>query len=225
VRSNSESAPNTIINNSNGNIIGSTFNNFAFTNDGWVEDENHVKCLRVPAGRELNIDYESFSDFIGTSQNTGSVTIEFDFKTKYISDENLPIIRMCSYDSNGNPLGFELKPLEAVFMTGSKKVRRDQDIMFQEGVRTHIAVNVIYNIASTGMNYIRLFINGIINREIEYLATDTFVGYVGSEQTSQGIRIGSTGADIDIYGMRVYKKKLSSTDIRPLEAGIADANA
>lgn len=214
VRSNSESTPNTIINNSNGNVIGSTFNNFAFTNDGWVEDENHVKCLRVPAGRELTIDYESFSDFIGTSQNTGSVTIEFDFKTKYISDENLPIIRMCSYDSNRNPLGFELKPLEAVFMTGSKKVRRDQDIMFQEGVRTHIAVNIIYNIASTGMNYIRLFINGIINREIEYLATDTFVGYVNSIQTSQGIRIGSTGADIDIYSMRVYKKKLSSTDIR-----------
>ena len=214
VRSNSESTPNTIINNSNGNTIGSTFNNFAFTNDGWVEDENHVKCLRVPAGRELNIDYESFSDFIGTSQNTSSVTIEFDFKTKYVSDENLPIIRMCSYDSNGNPLGFELKPLEAVFMTGSKKVRRDQDIMFQEGVRTHIAVNIIYNIASTGMNYIRIFINGIINREIEYLATDTFVGYINSVQTSQGIRIGSTGADIDIYGMRVYKKKLSSTDIR-----------
>lgn len=213
-RSNNESAPNTIINNSNGNIVTSTFKNFAFANDGWVNDENNVKCLRVPAGREVIINYESFSDFIGTSQNTGSVTIEFDFKTKYISNENLPIIRMCSYSNDNNPLGFELKPLEAVFMTGSKKVRRDQDIMFQEGVRTHIAVNVIYNIASTGMNYIRMFINGIINREIEYLSTDTFVGYVNSEQTSQGIRIGSEGADIDIYGIRVYKKKLSSTDIR-----------
>ena len=214
VRSNSESTPNTIINNSNGNIITSTFENFAFTNDGWVEDENNVRCLRVPAGRELTIDYESFSSFIGSSQNTGSVTIEFDFKTKYISDENVPIIKMCSYGNDGNPIGFELKPLEAVFMTGSKKVRRDQDIMFQEGVRTHIAINVIYDIASTGMNYIRMFINGIINREIEYLATDTFVGYVNGVQTSQGIRIGSTGADIDIYGIRIYKKKLSSTDIR-----------
>ena len=214
VRSNSESTPNTVINNSNGSIITSTFENFAFTNDGWVEDENNVRCLRVPAGRELTIDYESFSSFIGSSQNTGSVTIEFDFKTKYISDENVPIIKMCSYGNDGNPIGFELKPLEAVFMTGSKKVRRDQDIMFQEGVRTHIAINVIYDIASTGMNYIRMFINGIINREIEYLATDTFVGYVNGVQTSQGIRIGSTGADIDIYGIRIYKKKLSSTEIR-----------
>ena len=214
VRSNSESNPNTIINHSNGNVINSTFKNFAFTNDGWVDDESNVKCLRVPAGRELTIDYESFSDFVGTSQNTGSATIEFDFRTRYISDEDLPIIRMCSYGSDGNPLGFELKPLEAVFMTGSKKVRRDQDIMFQEGVRTHVAVNIIYNIASTGMNYIRIFINGIINREIEYLASDTFVGYIDGVQTSQGIRIGSTGADIDIYGIRVYKKKLSSTDVR-----------
>ena len=214
VRSNSESNPNTIINHGNGYVINSTFKNFAFTNDGWVDDENNVKCLRVPAGRELTIDYESFSDFIGTSQNTGSATIEFDFRTRYINDENLPIIRMCSYSNDGNPLGFELKPLEAVFMTESKKVRRDQDIMFQEGARTHVAVNIIYNIASTGMNYIRMFINGVINREIEYLATDTFVGYVNGIQTSQGIRIGSTGADIDIYSIRVYKKKLSSTDIR-----------
>lgn len=213
MRSNNESNPSTIINNSNGNVINSTFKNFAFTNDGWIEDENHVKCLRVPAGRELTIDYEAFSDFIGTSQNTSSATIEFDFKTKYISDENLPIIRMCSYGGDENPLGFELRPLEAVFMTGSKKVRRDQDIMFQEGVRTHVAVNIIYNIASTGMNYIRIFINGIINREIEYLASDTFVGFVDGVQTSQGIRIGSTGADIDIYGIRIYKKKLSSTNV------------
>ena len=214
VRSNSESNPNTITNSANGDSVGSTFTNFAFTNDGWVDDENGVKCLRVPAGRELDIDYESFTDFIGTTQNTASLSFEFDFKTRYISDETLPILRMCSYNTNGNPIGFELRPLEAVFMTGSKQTRRDQDIMFQEGVRTHVAVNIIYNIAQTGMNYIRIFVNGIINREIEYLANDSFVGYVSNVQTSQGIRIGSTGADIDIYSIRVYKKKLSATDIR-----------
>ena len=212
LRNNNEH-PNTIINSVDNSTVNSKFTNFAFTNDGWIIDENGIRCLRIPAGRKLEIDYESFSDFIGTSQNINSLTLEFDFKTYHVNDENTPILQMCSYLPNGNPLGFEMKPMEAVFMTTNKQVRRDQDIMFQEGVRTHVAVNIIYNIAQSVMNYIRIFINGIINREIEYLSNDNFVGFISGNQTSQGIRIGSDGADIDIYNLRVYKKEMSTTDI------------
>lgn len=56
--------------------------------------------------------------------------------------------------------------------------------------------------------------NGIINREINYATDDTFVQYVDSKQTSQGIRIGSSGADIDIYSIKVYKKALTANDVR-----------
>lgn len=48
--------------------------------------------------------------------------------------------------------------------------------------------------------------NGIINREINYATDDTFVQYVDGKQTSQGIRIGGSGADIDIYSIKVYKR-------------------
>ncbi len=43
---------------------------------------------------------------------------------------------------------------------------------------------------------------------------DTFVQYVDGKQTSQGIRIGSSGADIDIYSIKVYKKALTANDVR-----------
>jgi len=211
LRSNNESDVNTIINSVNNSIILSSFNNFGFTNDGWVEDEQGTKCLRVPVGRTVEIQYEAFSDFIQNFQNA-SLTIELDFKTKYVSDPSLPVIKMCSY-TDDIPVGFELRPTEAVFMTKNKKVRRDQDVMFQEGVRTHMAINIINNIADSGVNLIRIFINGVVNREIDYLTNDSFLNIIGGVATSQGVRIGSQGANIDVYGIRVYKKQLSVADI------------
>lgn len=213
-RSNNEDHPNTIINAANGDTVKATFNNFGFASDGWTSDSNGIKCLRVPSGTEVDIDYEPFSAFTNSGSNTASMTMEFDIATRNIVNEDNPILKVCSYNTNSNPLGFELKPLEACFMTTNLQNRRDQDIMFQDNTRTHIAVNIIYNLASSGINYIRIFINGIINREMEYSSSDSFMQYVNGVLTSQGIRIGAEGADIDIYGIRVYKRALSASQIR-----------
>lgn len=213
-RSNNEDNPNTIINAANGNVVNSTFNNFGFASDGWTSDNNNIKCLRVPSGAEVDIDYEPFSAFTNSGSNTASMTMEFDIATRNVINEDAAILKVCSYNTNNNPLGFELKPLEACFMTTELQNRRDQDIMFQDNTRTHIAVNIIYNLASSGINYIRIFINGRINREMEYSSSDSFMQYVDGTLTSQGIRIGAEGADIDIYSIRVYKRALSASQIR-----------
>lgn len=213
-RSNSEEHPDTIINAANGNVVNATFNNFSFVSDGWTSDKNGIKCLRVPSGTEVDIDYEPFSAFTNSGSNTASMTMEFDIATRNVVNEDATILKVCSYNTNSNPLGFELKPLEACFMTANLQNRRDQDIMFQDNTRTHIAVNIVYNLASSGINYIRIFINGIINREIEYSTSDSFLQNVNGTLTSQGIRIGANGADIDIYGIRVYKRALSASQIR-----------
>lgn len=213
-RSNNEDHPDTIINAANGSTVKATFNNFGFASDGWTSDSNGIKCLRVSSGTEVDIDYEPFSAFTNSGSNTASMTMEFDIATRNIVNEDNPILKVCSYNTNSNPLGFELKSLEACFMTTNLQNRRDQDIMFQDNTRTHIAVNIIYNLASSGINYIRIFINGIINREMEYSSSDSFMQYVDGKLTSQGIRIGADGADIDIYGIRVYKRALSASQIR-----------
>ena len=213
-RSNNEDNPDTIINAANGNAVNAIFNNFGFASDGWTSDSNKIKCLRVPSGAEVDIDYEPFSAFTNSGNNTASMTMEFDIATRNIVNEDATILKVCSYNTNNNPLGFELKPLEACFMTANLQNRRDQDIMFQDNTRTHIAVNIIYNLASSGINYIRIFINGRINREMEYSSSDSFLQYVDGKLTSQGIRIGAEGADIDIYSIRVYKRALSASQIR-----------
>lgn len=213
-RSNNEDHPDTIINAANGNVVNATFNNFGFASDGWISDSNGIKCLRVPSGTEVDIDYEPFSAFTNSGNNTASMTMEFDIATRNIVNEDAAILKVCSYNTNNNPLGFELKPLEACFMTSNLQNRRDQDIMFQDNTRTHIAVNIIYNLASSGINYIRIFINSRINREMEYSSSDSFLQYVDGKLTSQGIRIGAEGADIDIYSIRVYKRALSASQIK-----------
>lgn len=213
-RSNNEDHYDTIINAANGDTVKATFNNFGFASDGWISNSNGIKCLRVPSGTEVDIDYEPFSAFTNSGNNTASMTMEFDIATRNIVNEDAAILKVCSYNTNNNPLGFELKPLEACFMTANLQNRRDQDIMFQDNTRTHIAVNIIYNLASSGINYIRIFINGKINREMEYSSSDNFLQYVDGKLTSQGIRIGAEGADIDIYSIRVYKRALSASQIR-----------
>lgn len=213
LRSNTEDTPASIINTVTDAVVPATFKNFGFVSDGWVTDSEGIKCLRVPSGRSIEIDYETLSDFI-TTRKTGSLTFEIDFATRNVTDEESPVLRMCSYTQDGNPLGWEMKPLEACFMTLSKVTRKNQDVGYQEGVRTKIAVNLLYNLSSSGQNYCRIFVNGVINREFNYDTTDTFVQYVDGVQTSQGIRIGSEGADVDIYSIKVYKKALTAGDIR-----------
>lgn len=213
LRNNSEDNPATIINTVTGATIAAQFNNFGFVSDGWVTDDAGIKCLRVPSGRSVVIDYETLSDFI-QARKTGSLTFEIDFATRNVTDEDDPVLRICSYTEDGNPLGWEMKPMESCFMTQSKVTRKNQDVGYQEGERTKIAVNLLYNLSSSGQNYCRIFVNSVINREFNYATDDTFVQYVNGVQTSQGIRIGSNGADIDIYSIKVYKKALTAGDVR-----------
>ena len=226
LRTNGDGVPGRILNAADDNAqVPAVFNGFGWVTDGWVADAQGRRCLRIPAGRSIDIDYEAFSDFLG-EQHNGSLTIEMDFNVHDIADEDEPIIRMCSYSPvDDEPIGLEIRPLNAVFMTLGNRVRRNQDAGWQEGVRTHLAVNILYNLYASGINYIRIFIDGKIKREMVYATDDTFVQYVNNVKTSQGIRIGSDGADIDIYGIKVYKSALGADEIRQDRLAALDTGA
>ena len=71
-----------------------------------------------------------------------------------------------------------------------------------------MAINIIPNLSNSGLNYIRIFINGVMNREMVYSNGDIF------KNGTLSINIGSQNCDIDIFSIRVYKKALSASDIR-----------
>lgn len=221
IRNNSETNPNQIINSANDSVVASTFTNFSFDIDGWLQDNDGIGVLRIPRGRKLSINYDPLDSL------TKGTTIEFDYKVFNVYDEDNVVFRFCSY-KNEVPLGFEMKATEAVFMTTEKQTKRDQDIVFQDDERTHVAINIVPNLSNSGLNYIRIFINGIMNREMVYTDADRFKDDVLT------MEFGADDCDLDIYGIRIYKKGLSANDVRQdymstlpnLEAKVAfrDAN-
>ena len=201
IRNNSETNPSQIINSANDSVVASTFTNFSFDIDGWLQDNDGIGVLRIPRGRKLSINYDPLDSL------TKGTTIEFDYKVFNVYDEDNVVFRFCSY-KNEVPLGFEMKATEAVFMTTEKQTKRDQDIVFQDEERTHVAINIVPNLSNSGLNYIRIFINGIMNREMVYTNADRFKDDVLT------MEFGADDCDLDIYGIRIYKKGLSANDIR-----------
>ena len=220
VRSNNETHPEKIINANTGNEVTAVWSdNMQFNSPyGYAADENGITRLHIPAGRSVHITgYDPFDEFL--NNNTASLTMEFDVKISNVYDESEKVISAGSL-LQGRILGFLMKPMTAYFLTAQQAAVGAQDVHFQEDERTHITVNIINNLGSRNLNFVRIFINGIINREFIYGNTDSFVSVEGSE----GIRIGSSSADIDIYGIRIYKQALSSHQImQDYKSSISDS--
>ena len=215
-RANSEANPRTVINKATGQEVPSSWEGFGMVTDGWMDVNKNVdstaasaetvRALHIPAGRKLTVDYNPFADFMSGNNTGRHVTIEMDFRTNNILDEDEPIIQMCStYAADGRAWGLELLPKEVYMLTQRKRALDDQNATWAEGVRTHLAVNIVYGLS--GLNYVRIFINGTIEREFNYASNDIFVG----EEVS--MKFGNTTSDLDIFGIRVYKKSLSTTEV------------
>lgn len=211
-RSNSDSDRSAIINAATGTAVaGSAFTGMKFSADGWIVDSDGSKCLRVFAGSNIAIPYESFSN----NSTLYGLTIEVDFATRNIIDEAEAVLQMCSvFAADGKPLGFVMYPKVAHFYSTNNRNTLYQDVEYQEDVRTHVAVNIICSQTRGNytVNLVRIFVNGVINREIAFKSgADSF----WQNNSSGGIRIGSSSCDIDVYGIRIYKDKfLDESDIR-----------
>lgn len=221
VRSNNEDHPETVINARTGQAVAAHYSEgMTFTAPkGYVPDSNGTMHLHLDAGDKLNITgYDPFSEFIGPSGASASMTMELDIKVGNVYNEKEPVLRVGTYN-NGRILGFEMLPLTAYHLTEQQSSRGSQDVQLQEDERTHITLNVVYNLGGRGLNFDRIFVNGIINREFIY-GVDRFVADGGSG----GFVIGSDSADVDIYSIRVYKQALSSQNIlQDYKSSIPDA--
>lgn len=213
-RSNSETTPKTIINAATGAVIPSVWNGFGLTSDGWLEvlkdlndtTQGTVRALHIPAGRRVSWEYDPLVYFRSGNSTGRSMTLEMDIRTDNILDENEPILEICTtHPVDGDAWGIRLLPKEIYFLTQNKRVRDDQNATWAEGRRLHIAVNVVYGVQ--GLNWVRIFIDGKIERVFNYLVADIFAG--GAVQ----MVVGNTSADIDIFGMRCYQKALSTDEV------------
>lgn len=191
------------------------------TNTGWLSNlesdstgaQVNVPILSIGAGNRLTVPYELFNENTGQNINgvEGSITIEFDLKAKNIVGD-APIIDASAPFSQAYT-GLKFYPTRVVCLSRNNFTEDICDAHYQEEVREHIAINIIRNLRGEGMNLVRIYVNGKSNRSFIYTDEDRFtpIGVAGA----QNIVIGSDEADIDIYGVRIYKgQQLGSTQIQ-----------
>ena len=227
-RNNSESNPKTIVNAKTGKTVTSTWTNFGMVKDGWIaSDEDGQRVLRVPAGAKVNFQYNPFAQFLTTPDS--SLEIEIDFKARNVTNEDDPIISLfenfTTTDTDGNTTttfrGIKMLPLKGEIHTKSNAVSSETDFNWREGVRTHVTFNIhnavapnkgdalvpstsTYDTSATKIALVRVFVNGDIEREFKYSITDK-EEFCTAAMSNGGFTIGQSGADIDIYGIRIYQ--------------------
>ena len=218
-RNNDEVNPRTILNAKNNNsVVDSTWENFRLgLEDGYIKDDAGESCLRVPAGRTLTIGYNPLA-LLYRSPNA-SLNIEMDVCIRNVTNEDDPIVKLAEQVS-GVWRGLRMQPMVGFMTTESWNADEESDFRWQEDVRTHIAINIVNAVypnahgdalttaekasqAQGSFSLVRVFVNGIINREFVYTPSST--EFCTGAMSNGGMVFGQDGADIDIYGIRIWE--------------------
>lgn len=225
VRNNNEENPKRILNAKNNNAeVESVWANFGFINDGWMTADDGQKVLRVMAGSTLEIKKNIWAQFL-TNPNS-SVTFEMDFKVDNITDLENPIVKMFE-GTTASFKGLCMNTMEGWIMNTSNTDKDACLFSWQEGVRTHLVINIHHQVKPNkgDVNYTtdnaskangtlalaRIIINGDCVREIPFSVTNK---NEWCSSANGSIIIGNEGADIDIYSIRIYEGKVvEMTDI------------
>ena len=253
-RNNSEVTPQTVINARTGEVIQSEWVNFKMdASDGYTTDAKNEKVLLVPAGRKLTIFHNPLAYMHNEPSSTKGLTMAFDLTVSNIVNEDDPILRLCEFagsDENGDHyLGLRLRPLVGTMGSVTDSNESTTDFRWAEDRRMHLVVTIIPNVKPnvdgdaryhSGMmddnfdpdgtiNLVRIYMNGVIVREMEYNANRingvTGKGvefFTGDTVANPGIIIGqegdagegrASGADIFIYGIRVWQRGLTPAEV------------
>ena len=172
---------------------------FLYDTDGWQLDEDGNTCLRVRGNARATIPYQIF----GTDFKSSGKTIEFEFTTRDTIDPETAIIS-CMSGGIGLTITPQLATLSSELDSISTHFKEDE----------HVRISFVITKAVNG-RLIFCYINGIASGCIQYSSIDSF-----AQGNPVGITIGSNGASVDIYTIRVYDNDLTRYQI--LDNWIAD---
>ena len=238
VRNNNEENPLRILNAKNNNAeVESVWTNADLINGMWVTASDGQKVLRIMAGTTLEIKKNVWAQFLANPNS--SLTFEIDCKVSNVTNTTDPIISMFSGSVNDFK-GLKMNALEGWLMNGSNRTKNDCLFAWEEDIRTHFSFNLNHQVtpnkgdvrysaedaskANGSLALARVLVNGDCVREMKYSTTD--VEEWGASQNSS-IIIGNSGADIDIYSIRMYEgKQLEMVDIlnRNYKASLSTAD-
>lgn len=194
-RNNTQSNKTTIVNESNvakfPTEYTATWESVSFTDgmDGWTVDNYGRKCLRLPAGSFLEVDYAPLA-------NATTRTIEFYYRAENTADYNEDIISIASALTS-DFVGARIKPTNVLLH--SDLLRTDnlmQGYNTKDEELVHLLITVIQNYKQIG-NLAQIYVNGVKKCSFEWSASDTFAH-------NGKLLFGSNTSDLYIYKTRVY---------------------
>ena len=233
-RSNSEVNPWRIVNQATGKEVESSFRGFGGKIDGWVQDGDGRKVLRVLAGQELTIGAEVFSQMLTDAR--AKLTLDMVFAVRNITQEDEPIFEVCQDVSTtsaegvttNEQLGLRLYPLEGNIKCAGRQTDEDQNFAWEENRPCHLTLVIdpevvtkaddeltwqktLNNNPSVPLALAKVYIDGQPEREVDYTAA---LGAWITGDGHGGIRIYNPHADFDLYGLYCYRSALSAAGVR-----------
>lgn len=232
-RSNTDADWKTIKNNArkdeNGNpvVVSSVWENFNHSTDGWIRNDENIGILRILAGEKIKItgdEVNAFSQF--NTNGSAQLTFEIECMIKNVTNNDDPIIKLSTTDGN-DIIGITMNPLEGYFRCKNQQGSETHNFRWAEDRRTHFIFTINPQVdtrdndirryslpgatAYSLLPLARVYINGKCNRAFTYSAAPG-IWSTGSAMT---LELGQSGADIDIYHIRIYKgNALSANAIR-----------
>lgn len=229
-RNNTEKEPARIINTVDNSVVESVFDNFDFQTDGWMS-KGTAKMLHIPSGRKLTIKTNPLSQFRVNPKS--SMVMEMDFDVENVVNEDDPIFELGETVS-GVFRGLRIYPMRGEFWVKSYgDHHQDIDYGWCEGNKIHLTIAFCANVnpvkygvkygtpdvhipgttsqyykdpSTTTIGLVKVFINGNKQREIHFNTEDRDEFCTGV-MSNGGIVIGTTGADINLYSLRMYANK------------------
>lgn len=157
--------------------------------DGWTTDNEGRKCLRIPAGSKVEVDYAPFSNAI-------TRTIELSYRVENAADYSEDIITMASALTS-DFVGARIKPTNVLLH--SSLLKTDdlvQSYNTKDEELVHMIITIVQNYKRIG-NLAQVYVNGSKKCSFEWSNADTFA-HEGK------LVLGSATADLYVYKMRVY---------------------
>lgn len=177
------------------NNIETTFNNFNWRTNGWLEDSNKDVCLRLNGDASIEI---GVTPFYEDAKRNGK-TLEFEFEIRDVNDRTATVIEC--FDGN-----------VGIYATADKMVFQSTNDMvycnYTEKQRIRVGFTVSKLVPGDNATFLCVYLNGVLSGIKHITSNDSFAQY-----PAQTIKIGSPKCGIDLYSIRTYNVCLSDEDM------------
>ena len=169
-----------------------TFEGFEWNDrSGWSENR-----LKINAGASFGINYAPLAD----NPKALGRTLEFEFKTLNVNDDNAIICDLRSESGAGI-----LITATKVTVTSENGVVVENEFKSNENVRISIVINRATGTARKGLTLI--YANGSISRGVNWAVDDNYTS------DAQILFRGTSGAEVELKSIRIYESALSDDNI------------